>query len=250
MCTAVFRFDPEAAYPFLLIGNRDEMADRPALTPARHWPDRAEVIGGLDETAGGTWMAVNEAGVFATLLNAKQTLGPQDGKRSRGELPLDALDFEAAADAAEAAETLEPSAYRPFNLLIADADAVFLVQNDGVSACAAQRVEPGLYMISHSNLNDPTDPRVRWFRDAFERLDAPQDPAHLPDWQPWVSLMASREGEDPRDPLTALTIRTDFGFETRCTALIGLAQDKPPVWWHREGQDAADNLSHFHTILI
>ena len=40
--------------------------------PARHWPDRPEVTGGLDVEAGGTWMAINEAGVMATQLNASK----------------------------------------------------------------------------------------------------------------------------------------------------------------------------------
>jgi len=249
MCTVVFRFDPTAAYPFTLIGNRDELRDRPAKAPARHWPDRPEVIGGLDVQASGTWMALNDAGVFATLLNAKQTLGPTDGKRSRGELPLDALDFESAADAAEALETLDPAAYRAFNLIIADADAGFLLQNDE-TALRLTRVPPGLHMISHTNLNDPADPRVRWFRDVFERTPGPENPKQMADWQPWGQIMGSQQGEDPANPLTALTIQTPFGFQTRCTALIGLGQDRPPVWWHRdrEGDGDAGDLP-FHNVI-
>ncbi len=231
----------------VLIGNRDEMRDRPARPPDRHWPDRPGVVGGLDVLAGGTWMALNAAGVFATVLNGKQTLGPQVGKRSRGELPLDAMDFEAAADAAEALETLDPAAYRAFNLILADADGAFLVQNDEGAAMGVQRIEPGLHMISHSNLDDPDDPRVRWFLDAFARIPAPQDPTNLPDWQPWVDLMGTQAGEDPANPLTGLTIQTDFGFETRCTALIALSDDTPPIWWHR---DQAQAGQAFHTIVV
>ena len=275
------------------------MRDRPALPPARHWPDRPETIGGLDVAAGGTWMALNDAGVFATLLNGKQSLGPVHGKRSRGELPLDALDFEAAADAAEALATLDPTAYRPFNLLIADATAVFLLQNDGAADIRQQRVSPGVHMISHSDLNDPSDPRVRQFGHAFAQATAPHDPAipphdrgsnhdegpdhdkslshdkslghdksldhhgspnhaqtldrgqdasRLDTWALWVSLLASRQGEDPHNPLTALTIKTNFGFETRSAALIGVRGDGPNVWWHRDGQTEAENLSQFHKV--
>ena len=210
-------------------------------------------MGGLDVEAGGTWMAINEARVFATLLNAKQSLGPEPGKRSRGELPLDALDFEAVADAAEALETLEPSAYRAFNLLIIDSSAVFLLQNDGETQIQAHRISPGLHMISHSDLNDPRDARVRWFKDAFERLPLPQDPAALEGWTAWADMMASLEGEDPKNPLTALTINTDFGFQTRCTALVALDRDEGAVWWHGEGQadqNRANKLSHFHKVEI
>ena len=116
-------------------------------------------------------MAVNEAGLFATLLNAKQSLGPEAGKRSRGELPLDALDFEAAADAAEAlGETLEASAYRPFNLLIADPDAAFLLQNDGETLPNADWA--GALFALPFNLNDPTDARFEGAGSAM-RLQRP-----------------------------------------------------------------------------
>lgn len=248
MCTVVFRFDPSNDYSFRLIGNRDELRSRSALAPKQHWNDRPGVIGGLDEQAGGTWMVVNEAGVFSTLLNARQTLGPANGKRSRGEIPLDAMDFENAADAVEALETLEPSAYRAFNLIVADPSAVFLVQNDEANL-RTTRISPGLYMISHSDLNDPSDPRIRWFLDAFQRTTAPENPAKFEHWTPWIQLMNSKEGEDPKNPLTALTIKTSFGFETRCTALIGLSEDKPCVWWHRDGQEGDDDLSPFHNVL-
>ena len=46
------------------------------------------VLGGRDQLAGGTWLAVNDAGVVAGLTN-RPTKGQRDpAKRSRGELPL------------------------------------------------------------------------------------------------------------------------------------------------------------------
>ena len=240
MCTILFHFEPAAAYPLILAGNRDEMGDRPALGPDYHWPDRAETFGGLDETAGGTWMAVNAAGVFATLLNAKQSLGPADGKRSRGELPLDALDFEAAADAAEALMELDGEAYRPFNLLIADPDAAFLLQNDGEQLSQTQ-VGPGRYLLSHSNLNDATDPRWRTHGTALEALAPPSDPADLDTWRPWADLLRTRT---PDTPLIGLDIDTDFGFQTVSRALVALDPEGKAVWWHSGKKDNA-----FHKVM-
>ena len=92
MCTVVIRFEPDTDWPIIIAANRDERADRPCLPPARHWPDRPEVRAGLDETAGGTWLGINDDGLLAAILNRPGTLGPQEGKRSRGELPLEALD--------------------------------------------------------------------------------------------------------------------------------------------------------------
>ena len=61
-----------------------------------------------------------DAGVVAGVLNRRNTLGPQAGKRSRGELVLDALDFADAADAVEMLRQLDAHAFRPFNMVICD----------------------------------------------------------------------------------------------------------------------------------
>ena len=97
MCSVIILRRPDAAWPLVLGANRDEMADRPWLPPARHWPDRPNVVAGLDELAGGTWLGLNDEGLVAAILNRPGTLGPEQGKRSRGELVLEALDHADAA---------------------------------------------------------------------------------------------------------------------------------------------------------
>ncbi len=142
MCTAVILRRPGHNWPLLFAGNRDEMRDRPARGPGRHWSDRPEVIGGLDETAGGTWLGVNEHGVLSSILNRIGSLGPQDGKRSRGELVLEALDHAEAKEAAEALANLDPQAYRSFNLIIADERRRFLAAQPGERRHAGGRMLP------------------------------------------------------------------------------------------------------------
>ncbi|MDE2517144.1 MAG: NRDE family protein, partial [Rhodospirillales bacterium] len=115
MCTLVLHHAPGAAFPLLVAANRDEMTARGADAPAAHWPARPAVIGGRDRSAGGTWMAVNRAGVMAAILNRPGSLGPESGKRSRGELPLLALDHAGAADAAAAIAALDGRQWRGFN---------------------------------------------------------------------------------------------------------------------------------------
>ena len=48
MCTLILLYSPDHPWPALLAGNRDELRDRPALPPARHWEDRPEVVAGLE----------------------------------------------------------------------------------------------------------------------------------------------------------------------------------------------------------
>ena len=93
MCTFIILRRPGHDWPVLIAANRDEMTDRPWQAPARHWPDRPDVVGGLDELAGGTWLAANDTNVVAAVLNREGSLGPTTDKRSRGELVLDSVDY-------------------------------------------------------------------------------------------------------------------------------------------------------------
>ena len=120
MCTLVILRRPGHDWPVLIAANRDEMIDRSWLPPGRHWPDRAQVTAGQDELAGGTWLGVNDDGLVAGILNRTGALGPAAGKRSRGELVLDALDHADAAASACALADIDGEAYRPFNLVVAD----------------------------------------------------------------------------------------------------------------------------------
>jgi Transport and Golgi organisation 2 len=145
MCTVVLLRRPQAPWPLLLAANRDELRSRPWRPPARHWPDRPDVVAGLDVLAGGSWLGVNDDGVVAAVLNRVGSLGPAAGKRSRGELVLEALDHADAAAAAKALADLDPDAYRPFNLVIADAKDAFWLRHAGGLPAFGYRSSGGVW---------------------------------------------------------------------------------------------------------
>ena len=113
MCSVVILRRPGHDWPVLLGANRDEMSERPWLPPGRHWPDRPWVVAGLDQQAGGSWLGLNDHGLIAGIMNRPQSLGPAAGKRSRGELVLDALDHADAREAAAAFAELDPDGLSP-----------------------------------------------------------------------------------------------------------------------------------------
>lgn len=145
MCTLVMLRRPKDRWPLITAANRDELSTRSWESPARHWPDRPEVVAGLDKTAGGAWLGINDDGLFAAILNRKGSLGPAEGKRSRGELVLEALDHAEAGVAAEALLDLNPDSYRPFNLVIADRYDAFWLRHAGSNSSLRIKTPGGVW---------------------------------------------------------------------------------------------------------
>ena len=225
MCTVVLLRRPGHDWPLILGANRDEMATRPWKPPARHWPDRPEVVAGLDAEAGGSWLGVNDAGVTAAMLNRHGTLGRAKGFRSRGELVLEALDHADAVDAARALRHLEPRAYRPFNMIVADnRDAFWLRHADptGTLGLTVTPIPEGLSMLTAGELDDPEVHRIRRYRPLFTKSKAP-DPDRG-DFSGWQALLESRETTAEDGHTGAMRFLTETGFGTVSSAIIALSQ--------------------------
>jgi uncharacterized protein with NRDE domain len=220
MCTLVILRRPEHDWPVVIGANRDEMIDRPALPPGRHWPDRAEVVAGLDLEAGGSWLGVNDWGVAAAILNRHGSLGPAAGLRSRGELVLEALDHADAVAAAAALSHLDPAAYRSFNLIVADNRDAFWLRHDGKGRVAARPLKDGLSLIAGCDIDDLRTPRLALARPRFEAAPAP-DPERG-DWAAWQDLLSDDGIPQGAPREAALRFRTARGFATVSSALIAL----------------------------
>ncbi|PKU26411.1 NRDE family protein [Telmatospirillum siberiense] len=225
MCSIVILRRPDHRWPILIGANRDEMTGRPWRPPGRHWDDRENVVGGLDELAGGSWLGLNDEGVVAAILNRTGTLGPQQGKRSRGELVLEALDHADAVDAADALLHLHTGAYRPFNMVVADNRDAFWLRADGETVRAVPLAE-GVSMLTASEVNDDTDPRIKAFLPRFQTAGVPDPDAGQ--WRDWQDLLANRAPQGVLDRQAGLTFQLDTGFGTRSSALIALPSVELP----------------------
>lgn len=229
MCTFVILRRPGHPWPVLVAANRDEMVDRPWLAPARHWPDRPEVVAGEDELAGGSWLGLNDHGVVAGVLNRHGSLGPAAGRRSRGELVLEALDHADARAAAAALAHIEPAAYRTFNLMIADnRDAFWLRHADptGTLPLGVTPLAPGLHMLASGDLDDDSLPRLRRYRPLFAAA-TPPDPTRG-DWRQWEALLTDSAPAPGADPRSAMRFDTGRGFATVSSSLIALPSIDDP----------------------
>jgi uncharacterized protein with NRDE domain len=156
VCLLIALFGVVPDVPLLIAANRDEMYQRPAdpITVLRATQPR--ILGGRDELAGGTWLAVNEHGVAAGLTN--QPTGARDpAKRSRGELPLAFAAYPDARTAVtQVCARLDPAAYNPCWMLVGDRHALFSVEVSGGHRAAVEELPPGRYVLGNAPLRQPS----------------------------------------------------------------------------------------------
>ena len=240
MCTLLLFRRPSHRWPVLIAANRDERRNRASSPPARHWPDRPGVIAGRDNVAGGSWLGLNDEGLMAAVMNRPGSLGPDADKRSRGELVLEALDHAEASTAAEALVHLDPTAYRPFNLILADPLRAFWLRSEGKSdgAIGTAELPPGLSMFTAHDRNDPNSARITTHLPRFEAASVPDPDADQ--WTEWQRCLASRETAPEGGEPSAMNIDTEFGFGTVSSALIALptpeAAGLKPIWRYADGR--------------
>ena len=240
MCTVVVSLAPGERVPLRLLGIRDELTDRPWRPPARHWPG-SPLIGGLDEQAGGTWLAVHP-GIprVACLLNARGAFADPERRRSRGDLSLRAA---AAGPGFLGRLASDPEAllsYDPFHLICATTDSVSALTwlgRDPANRSGRPRVRqlaPGTHLFTNAGHAYPAapgdpeaEPKALHFADKFAAARPPADPA-LPvaqAWGDWLTLAAG-DGLAPADP-AGIIVRKDLPdgrvYGTTSVTLVALA---------------------------
>ena len=209
MCTVVVSLEPGERVPLRLLGIRDELTSRPWQPPARHWPG-SPLIGGIDEQAGGTWLAVHP-GIprVACLLNARGAPADPARRRSRGDLSLRAAAEGPGFLRRLAADQDALAAYDPFHLICGTPESVTMVSWPGGDPVVTVReLGPGTHLITNAGHaypagpGDPAaEPKAAHFADKFGAARPPADPAlPLPlAWGDWLTLAAG-DGLDPADP--------------------------------------------------
>lgn len=157
MCLLALFFRAVEDVPVVVGANREEFYARGG-TPPCLLPGKPRSVAGLDPTAGGTWLGVNEHGVLVAVTNRRKSLPPVSA-RSRGLLARELLSETSAVAAADrATRALDGGPYAGCNVLCADAERAVVVQ-----AGDWLRVRPlpsGLHVLSNGDVNDEGDRRV------------------------------------------------------------------------------------------
>ncbi len=164
MCLLVFAWQTEPGYPLVVAANRDERLDRPAHSLCVLRDRSPRILGGRDDVAGGTWLAVNQHGVVAGLTNRPAPGGRDLTMRSRGELPLMLAGRPTADEAvAHVLETVVPGQYNPAWLLVGDRHSLWYLELDTDLAPTALPLAPGIHVLENVALgqDSPKADRVR-----------------------------------------------------------------------------------------
>jgi hypothetical protein len=210
MCTLAVALGADPRWPVVVAANRDERLGRPAEGWAlREGPGGTRHAAPRDVEAGGTWIGVSARGVLAALTNYHAPFDwyPDRRRRSRGELVPLALAPPSAAAARAALGALDPAAFNPFHLVVADAAGAFLWWYDG-ERTGFEPLGPGLHLVTEGS------PHGLGLRGELVRARWPVDlsPARLRDV---LTLHA------PPHP-AATCIHQDPHYGTRSAAVLRL----------------------------
>jgi uncharacterized protein with NRDE domain len=163
MCLILVAFKTVQDYPLLIAANRDEFHARPAQK-ADWWPDDADILGGRDLQAGGTWLAVHRSGKFAAVTNYRDADASKRSKRSRGLLASDFL--QGTLGPSEYIETLRGDDFAGFNLLLSDGHTLAYLSN---RSATSGELSPGVYGLSNATLDTPWE-KVERSRNRLQEL--------------------------------------------------------------------------------
>lgn len=160
MCTILVMHQRHPRYPLVVAANRDEFYARGATDPAL-LADDPRVVGGRDVAGGGTWMGATEHGLFVGLTNQRTFQPSAPGRRSRGEVVLDALRAGSVARIERYLRRLDAREFNPFNLIFGDARELRVAYARGdAPRVAVEPVPTGLHVLPNDVLGSPEFPKV------------------------------------------------------------------------------------------
>jgi uncharacterized protein with NRDE domain len=244
MCLLVVASRVAEEEPLIIGANRDEMLDRPSspMTLLEEGPPR--VVGGRDELAGGTWLAVNEHGVCAGLTNQPLGEAKDPSKRSRGELPLALVRHRSAAEAASAfVKEFRPEDYNGAWLLVGDRTSLYFIDFTGPVA-SARPLQPGIHVLENRAMGEPS-PKV----DLAQRLvGSPTEPDEVVAAFRRV-LVDHRTPDGDERPGAANCVHLEE-YGTRSSCIVRVPADARPQLWVAPGPPCFAAYEHVRAPWI
>lgn len=252
MCTLLVWKHRRPDYPIVIAANRDEFEGRPSTGPQR-LHEQPLVVGGRDEVAGGTWLAVSEHGLIVALTNRRGAGAHDPSKRSRGQLVLDLARMAQLADVRAAARALDARAYNPFVLVAFD-------QRDGLAVHGGDdglHIAPladGVHAVTNWEIDAPEEPKTRRALELAEAFDIASGGADALARR--LHALLSDHAPGPRGNDGGLCVhRPDERYGTRSSAIVMLAGEMAageagkPRYYHVVGHPCENRIEDVSALL-
>ena len=183
------------------------------------------VVAPRDLRAGGSWLGVNDSGLFAAITN-RRCDAPDPERRSRGWLVMEALAEPTARRAAERFARLPEAAYNPFNLFVADSETAHLVTY--ADRPERRDLAPGPHVIGNVH-PDEASPKLERLRAHVHELAR----GEVPSPEALADLCRTHVADAPLE--STCVHAGDYG--TRSSTLLWLGAQ--PVLRHADGAPCA-----------
>jgi uncharacterized protein with NRDE domain len=227
VCLVGIAVDSHPAYPLIVVGNRDEIHDRPAAA-ADWWPDDPGVFSGRDLVAGGSWLGVNRKGCMAVVTNYPgRDLAPGD-RASRGDLVRDYLTRGERPAEFLAALKGKAADYAGFCLILHAPGETWVMTSPAEKTPGIQRLSTGIFTVSNSPLVRPW-PKCAFLKDKIAEIVRAEHVAK----DPFFDLLARQEpvvtANPAQEPVTPWFASTPFVLDsqygTRASTVLIIRND-------------------------
>ena len=238
MCTVLIALGVWPGVPLVVAANRDEDLRRPAEPPRLREPGSMStraLLAPRDLVAGGTWLGVSDRELVVAITNRRS--GPADPRRrSRGELVSGALGAADRSAARAWVESLDPSDYNPFHLVLLDRRGGEVLWSDG-RALHRVALAPGVHFVTERSFDAGESRRHEWLAARAETLRAEDEPTLAQ----WRAILADHwpHGEAGHTPtreqvgFDSMCVHADpFDYGTRSSTLIRLASSPDSLEFH------------------
>lgn len=204
-----------ARFPLIVGANRDEDRTRPASPPLL-WGGAPAFVAGRDLRAGGTWMGINQQGLFVALTNLWTGEPPDPSRASRGAVVVELLRARSLAEARAAVRQMPPGRTNPFLLVCADTGG------HGFWASTAQglsphELSPGLTMLGNFPPGDPLDAKLQRAEQRLRAL-ALEGGDEVGLAQRLQSALGTHDGD--RGPRESLCVHTQGNYGTVSSTVL------------------------------
>ena len=203
------------------------------------WP--GGIVAPRDDEAGGTWLGVNDAGVFAAVTN-RYGHAPDKTRRSRGEIVPLVLGAETAREGAVLATTWPVGRFNPFHLVVVDRREAMVVRRVDDSFVMTP-LPPGVHVVTERSFMASLSGRELALHERVAQWGGGEPPADAE-----VRGLLGHHGSPAFDGVCVHMPALEYG--TRSSSIIRFRADGSTSWSTANGAPCVSPFESLDTRLL